>query len=394
MGCFFSDLDLKDLVDVEAAFPLDWSQANATQFRTASDNRAEPRSFVFGSCRYLLRLFEGSIFDNRGDKTFRSIVRQIDNGTRTDQILMVGDQIYADDLNIISRDQTLGEYNSRYRDVFSQPYIRELMSRIPTYMTLDDHEIENDWPSSASAADWQVKYPQAMQAYVTYQLSHSPLFSLSNTDRLTGVPDKFWYKFTDGCCDFFVTDTRTERYLPENVADREIMSGEQLQALKDWLDDGSGRVKFIASSVPFFPDIDEPGLGINQDKWSGFPTQRNELLDFIRVRQIRRVVFLAGDVHCSMTAELTNSQDPTFQVISIVSSPFFQPFHFFRQIFKDAFVLQGELVTTEQGTYSVMDGGPIYSKNNFVRVTADLNKVSVEIYDRKGNLKQAKVHEF
>jgi alkaline phosphatase D len=261
-------------------------------------------------------------------------------------------------------------------------------------MTLDDHEIENDWPTSASGADWQVKYPHAIQAYVTYQLSHSPLFGLSETGRITGIPARFWYRFTDGCCDFFVTDTRTERHIPDDPNTREIMSEEQLEALTSWLEDGSGRVKFIVSSVPFFPDIDEPGLGINEDKWSGFPKQRNELLDFIQARRIRRVVFLSGDVHCSMTAELVNTDDPAFKIVSIISSPFFQPFHFIRQIFKDAFVLEGELVTTAQGTYEVVAGGPIYNDNNFTRVSADLNRVKVEVYSRKGKLVQTKVHEF
>jgi alkaline phosphatase D len=394
IGWFFSDLDLKDVEDVEGGWPLDWSQAQVSGFRTASQNDSQSRSFVFGSCRYLLRLFGGSIFDNRGDKTFRSITNQIRNGQQTDQLLMIGDQIYADDLNIIRPDQTLDEYNGRYRDAFSQSHIRDLMARVPTYMTLDDHEIENDWPTAASAADWQVKYPHAIQAYVTYQLSHSPLFGLSETGRITGIPDRFWYRFSDGWCDFFVTDTRTERHIPDDPNTREIMSEEQLDALTRWLDDGSGRVKFIVSSVPFFPDIDEPGLGINEDKWSGFPKQRNELLDFIQARRISRVVFLSGDVHCSMTAELVNTDDPAFKIISIISSPFFQPFHFIRQIFKDAFVLEGELVTTAQGTYEVVAGGPIYNDNNFTRVSADLDRVKVEVYSRKGKLVQTKVHEF
>lgn len=65
------------------------------------------------------------------------------------------------------------------------------------------------------------------------------------------------------------------------------------RSLVDWLDDGSGRVKFVVSSVPFFPDYRKP----NEDKWSGFPSRRLQILDFIRARKIKRVVFLSGDIH-------------------------------------------------------------------------------------------------
>ena len=90
-----------------------WSSAHRASFKTASHDKAAARSFVFGSCRYLLRLFGGTVFDSRGDKTFRSINKQIDAGRRIDQILMLGDQIYADDLNSVNPDQSIDEYFKR-----------------------------------------------------------------------------------------------------------------------------------------------------------------------------------------------------------------------------------------------------------------------------------------
>jgi alkaline phosphatase D len=185
MGYIFSDLDLEDL---GPDYPLDWSGirpgTGAAKFRTGATDGSRPRSFVFGSCRYLLRLFGGLWFDSRGDKTFRSILRQIDGGAQTDLLVMLGDQIYADDLNVIAPDETLDEYNARYRAAFSLPHIRELMSRMPTYMTLDDHEIEDAWPAHASTRDWMVKYPSAVHSYLTYQASHSPLMTMSGPNRM------------------------------------------------------------------------------------------------------------------------------------------------------------------------------------------------------------------
>jgi len=187
-GAFFSDLEFEDLA--AGAKPI-WAGAHRGRLRTASADPAAGRSFVFGSCRYLLKLFGGTWFDDRGDKTFRSILRQIDSGRRTDQLLMLGDQIYADDLLFIKPDESADEYLARYRDAFSQEYIAQLISRVPTYMTLDDHEIENNWPQHATKGDRIRKFPAAMHAFMTYELSHSPLFSFGDDGRLTGHPDRY-----------------------------------------------------------------------------------------------------------------------------------------------------------------------------------------------------------
>jgi alkaline phosphatase D len=377
MGWFYSD---KELDEVEDTRDLDWGAVPTHDCTSASVNDAAARSFVFGSCRYLLRLFGGSWFDNRGDKTFRSILRQSDAGQRTDLLLMMGDQIYADDLNFIFPDKSLDEYNERYREAFSQNYIRQLMSQTSTYMTLDDHEIEDNWPANATRRDWMMKYPAAIHAYQTYQISHSPLFQVAG-DRIVGVPNHFWYQFHDGCCDFFVSDTRTERFLTEPAADNEIMSDEQLAAVLNWLGDGSGRIKFIVSSVPIFPDTKAD----NEDKWAGFPQQRSALLDFIRDNEIHRVVFLSGDVHASMTAEMTSrGATAGFKIFSVISSAFFWPYP---HTPKQAFIQQGQIESTlSDNVYNYFVVGSTHNTDNFTRLTADLEELTVEVYARKGNL--------
>ena len=387
MGWFFSDLEL-DEVQADTR-PLDWDIIPTQHFTTASANDNQARSFIFGSCRYLLRLFGGSWFDNRGDKTFRSILRQIEDEERqTDAILMLGDQIYADDLNFFLADESVSEFLRRYRDAFSQPHISKLMSQIPTYMTLDDHEIEDGWPAHSSEHDWMIKYPAAIHAFKIYQISHSPVFKVAG-DRLVGIPNKYWYTFSDGCADFFVSDTRTERYLPKKKKEREIISQEQMEAIKAWLADGSGRVKFFVSGVPVFPGTKMA----NDDKWGGFPTQQSDLLDFIWDEQIERVVFLAGDVHSSLSAELVRKGDASgFKVISLISSPYYWPYpHNPRR----AFNLKGKIKSTLSGhTYQVQNAGKVVSTDNFTRVTVDMAGVKVEVYGRKGELLDERILTF
>ena len=359
---------------------LDWSNIPTYKFKTAATDSNQPRSFVFGSCRYLLRLFGDSLFDDRGDKTFRSILQQIDAGKSTDALIMVGDQIYADDLNFIAPDQRIDEFFKRYQEAFSQPYIRQLMAQVPTYMTLDDHEIEDNWPSKASEKDWVTLFPVAIHAYTTYQLSHSPLFELSqDKSKIIGTPTKLWYTFSDGCCDFFITDTRTERYLSDVEAERQIISSQQMEGLKNWLTNDSGKTKFIASSVPFFPDSKTK----DSDKWSGFLCQRTELIDFIFNHQIKPVIFLSGDVHCSMSAELICEEEPHFKIISIVSSSFFWPYVHTQA---NSFQLDGELKTYSSHSYKLVNVTPIYSNDNFTRVSTDKIDLTVEVFSRKGEL--------
>lgn len=173
-GWFFAETELANLDETQ---DLDWAEVQSPylSFRTGSTNHLQPRSYVFGSCRYLLRLFGGEFFDERGDKAFRSILEQIDkNNQQIDAVIMAGDQIYADDLSVLSPDDAIDEYLARYRTVFSQPNVRELMSRVPTYMILDDHEIEDNWPSKATDKDWLTLYPAAIHAYQIYQCSDLP----------------------------------------------------------------------------------------------------------------------------------------------------------------------------------------------------------------------------
>ena len=227
----------------------------------------------------------------------------------TDALLMIGDQIYADDLNFVSPDVKLPQYLNQ----------RALMARVPTYMTLDDHEIEDNWPAQATRKDLMTLYPAAIHSYLTYQMSHSPVFKI-NGNRITGIPTKLWYTFQDGRCDFFMSDSRTERTLKETM--RNMISADQMTALKAWLSDAASAVKFVATSTPMFSDAIIP----SEDTWSGFLEQRNEILNYIRDNKIPRVVFLSGDVHCAMSAKLTSTTNADFSVLSLISSAFFWPY--------------------------------------------------------------------
>ena len=390
-GWFCADAELDQLQGL-AALQLEWPDVKLPyavhMLRTGTAETRAPRAYVFGSCRYLLRLFGGSWFDDRGDKVFRSILAQIHDAKAPrpiDALLMLGDQIYADDLDFLSPDTKVDQFLARYRNVFSQPHLRELMAQVPTYMILDDHEIEDNWPAKATAQDLRVLYPQAIHAYQVYQSSHSPVFKATPDGRIEGTPTRFWYTFADGCADWFVMDTRTERVL--SGPEPKIVSAVQMQELGEWLLKSAAatpeRVRFIVTSVPVFPDF-AANASEARDKWQGFAQQRTELLDFIRTRKIGKVVFVSGDLHCSFAAQLTVKDDPSFQVTAIVSSAFFWPYP---QARSSSLQFDSALTTTGPTAYVARRlSSEVHVGDNFARMDVTPEKIEVRFYERKGAL--------
>lgn len=377
MGWFYSEVES---ADIDVANILVWEQIETVGFRTASADSEAPRVLVTGSCRYVLKLFDGMWFDDRGDKTFRSILRCIENGERIDQFIMCGDQIYADDLNVIGADTGVDEFNKRYRAVFTTKYLRRLMGQVPTYMTLDDHEIEDNWPSFASEKDWVTKFPSAIHAYSTYQASHSPLFKINN-NRLEDTPTHLWYTYQDGCCDIFVSDTRTERLLDKITP--EMLGPKQMKRLLEWLKDGSGRVKVVVSSVPLYESE-------SSDKWNGFIAQRDKILETIRKNGVNKVIFISGDVHACMSSELVVGSDNS-KIVSVVSSAFFWPYpHPKRRGFK----LKGLIETKTGSQYQIANASKVYPTDAFTKLSIKPSGVHVEFFSRKGKRLGKKEYKF
>jgi len=172
-------------------------------------------------------------------------------------------------------------------------------------------------------------------------------------------------------------DCRTERHDDNGVPT--MLSTTQRQALYDWLSDGSGRVKMIGSSIPFFPDLKQEA----DDKWTGYASERTEILEYIAQLGVTRVVFVSGDVHCSFVSELTSPTTPGFKVFSVVSSSFFWPYP---HMTKKDFVLDGQLQSSSARRYQVTTLSDVHSTDNFCRLGVTPEGISVSFFDRKGKL--------
>ncbi|MCA9521857.1 MAG: alkaline phosphatase D family protein, partial [Myxococcales bacterium] len=109
-------------------------------------------------------------------------------------------------------------------------------------------------------------------------------------------PNRFWRTQRWGrTLELIILDSRTER-LPSK---KQYISGEQMEWLKSRLLNTPARFKFIVNTVPIakFP-IDNP------DGWSGYDSQRNEILGYIESHEIKHVYWLSGDMHAAMVFDL------------------------------------------------------------------------------------------
>jgi alkaline phosphatase D len=373
---WFSPMNPVHTIESVQELPLQWPRA-IYRFRTQSSKATQPRAYVIGSCRYLRMTAGIASAPHLGDRIFASITSLAEHAEPPiSAMLMTGDQIYVDDLNLVAPDREYKDILSKYRTAFSQPHISTLMSGVPTYMILDDHEIEDNWPANKSKADAYL-YKNAMAAYELYQASHSPVHELLANGQVSKQLERYWYPFAEGDIEWFITDSRTRRNLSPH--DRRILDEEQEQALLKWLINSPARVKFVVTSVMFYPDRKLHG----DDAWKAFPEQRLRLLETIRTHGIKNVFFISGDVHGSLTSRLTHSENPDFEVHTIVSSPLCNS-NLLPYAKASTFILDQALARTAAGDYRHELTSEVISQDNFAHLVVDAEQVRVNYHDRDG----------
>lgn len=335
------------------------------QFKTYSappiegSPKAEIR-FLLGSCRYPGLLWKRKASDRIFGPMFK------DHGNAVHFALMVGDQIYADMLSRmipIGLADTYEEFQERYITAFGSRNMREFLRHIPTYMCLDDHEIEDNWTQDRiNKKEKRVLFNIAIDAYLSYQWSHGPrtwdnCAPPPKKKKLSAVEDALhnpqipllYYDFLCEGYPFFVLDTRTQRFQDEQegLDDNHLLGRPaqhptepgQLERLLYWLryqQTVRGNVpKFIVSSSVFVPNpIKSTRSGYENkeasDSWPGFPNTRRAILDCIVENKVDNVVFLSGDVHCSNVAQMTFHNGPGDHLTTycLTASAFYWPFSF------------------------------------------------------------------
>jgi len=262
-----------------------------------------PTRLLYGSCRRPTGDTPEGVVRYGPDMlraTARRLAREEPDGNLL--LLLIGDQVYADELEEPMRafiaaaralDDTddlpgdevvhYDEYAELYRQAWIDPPVRWLMSTVPTLMIFDDHDIRDDWNTSAAwrrTMDeqpwWHRRVTSGLGAYWVYQhlgnlssqsRAKDPLWARvrdARGDVAEAVDEFAWrahaepssyrwsYRYDVGTVRVLMADTRCSRALGEEDlrgGSRSILGAEG----HDWLDEnlaGGPDHLVVASTVP------------------------------------------------------------------------------------------------------------------------------------------------
>lgn len=187
--------------------------------------------------------------------------------------LFLGDTVYAD---IDGGARTLDEYRAAYRRNREDEPLLRFGRAASIYAIWDDHEVANNFDRTHE------RIPIGRRAFLEYWPVRAD----------PADPHRLYRSFRWGrLVEVFILDTRQYRSPPfdRDTAQKTMLGSAQKAWLKQGLQSSDAVFKIVATTIP----LKYHGA----DSWEGYTTERQELFDFIGRNDIRRVVFLSGDVH-------------------------------------------------------------------------------------------------
>ncbi|MGA5447633.1 alkaline phosphatase D family protein [Streptomyces umbrinus] len=180
------------LLDGVQVWPLPDSRFPPSVIHTPVDDHETVR-VAFGSCRWATPAADEK--DPGGPDALDTLAARIaanPDGERPDVLLLLGDQVYADEVSEATRrwlDARRGlneppgaevadyeEYTHLYYESWLDPEIRWLLSTVPSCMIFDDHDVIDDWNTSeAWVADmratpwWSERILSGLMSYWVHQ---------------------------------------------------------------------------------------------------------------------------------------------------------------------------------------------------------------------------------
>lgn len=249
-----------------------------------------------------------------------------------DAVVFVGDYIYDSTKrryrlrsHEAEQPRTLDEFRARYVTYKRDPDLQASHAAHPWILAWDDHEVRNDYASESSEDDElsPAEFLQVRTAAYQAYFEHQPL-ALDQAPGPNGLRmhDRFrwgrladlWmldgrqYRSTQACNGEGVAGGHLRWRCRELSDDQRTMLGSQQER---WLEDGlrsaTGRWKLIGQGTQVSP-WGVPGPAgrrvVYTDGWDGYPRARARLLDHIARHRLDNVVFLGGDVHRHVAAQL------------------------------------------------------------------------------------------
>jgi phosphodiesterase/alkaline phosphatase D-like protein len=179
-------------LDGTVVWPPAESKFPGPRIRTPEQGR--PVRLTFGSCRYPspLSIISAGRYGTDALDAFARRLADAPDDEWPDGLLLLGDQVYADETSPITQDKirrsrdiseppglqvaNFAEYAELYGESWGDPLVRWLFATVPTAMIFDDHDVHDDWNTSGAwrrrmkqTSWWQERITGALAAYWVYQ---------------------------------------------------------------------------------------------------------------------------------------------------------------------------------------------------------------------------------
>ncbi|MEW9668289.1 alkaline phosphatase [Ammoniphilus sp. 3BR4] len=255
-----------------------------------------------------------------------------------DLVFHLGDYIYEGGISATAvrphnsdEIMTLEDYRNRHSLYRSDENLQAAHAAFPWMVTMDDHEVENNFAGLIPEKGQPVE-PFIQRRAAAYQAyyEHMPL---RRSSLPHGASMQLYRRLSFGnLIDFHVLDTRQYRDDQANGDGRKAPSTESKDPNRSltgadqerWILDGLGNSKAkwnVLAQQVFFAHRDfKSGLGeeFSMDAWDGYPANRERILNFIKEKGISNFVVLTGDVHQSWANEIkADFQDPSSANIGV-----------------------------------------------------------------------------
>ncbi|MCX5081450.1 alkaline phosphatase D family protein [Streptomyces sp. NPDC056121] len=275
------------LLDGAQVWPLADSPFPPSTIRPpAYDDAARPVRIAFGSCRWAAPPADDH-HDPVGPDALDTLATELasaPDAERPDVLLLLGDQVYADETSPATRRYLAArrdlsdapgnqvadyeEYTRLYYESWLDPDVRWLLSTVPSCMIFDDHDVIDDWNTSASwlaeirATDWwNERILSGLMSYWVHQhlgnlapaeLAADPMYAAvradpDGTDALRefaaradadAASVRWSYRRDFGRVRLLMVDTRAARVLAET--DRSMLDPSEAAWLREQALEGTG----------------------------------------------------------------------------------------------------------------------------------------------------------
>ncbi|MET8653940.1 alkaline phosphatase D family protein [Nocardia aurea] len=229
----------------------------------------------------------------------------------------------------------LAGYRLLYAQGKSEPALRAAHAAFPWVVTMDDHEVDNNWAGDSPGTGLDIHrlrwlYRRRRAAAFQAMYEHQPL-------RLAQMPSgpslRLHRRYTFGdLADLTMLDTRQYRTaqacgdggLVEDCEDRFATDRTILGAVqRDWLLDGftrsTARWQIIGNQVAMGQSDYDPGpdIAVGTDGWDGYVADRDAVLGAAARREVDNMVVITGDRHQNCAVDLRGDySDPRSPVVA------------------------------------------------------------------------------